>query len=286
MTRRAGEPKILLKALTKTFAQNGTALTALEDVSLEVREGEFVCLVGASGCGKSTLLNLVAGLETPTSGGIVVNGRSVIGPGHDRIMIFQEAALFPWLDVVGNVEFGLRQLGLSARERHERAAYYLRMVHLTKFHESFIHQLSGGMKQRVAIARALAMEPEVLLMDEPFAALDAQTRDVLHQEMQQIWRETKKTILFVTHNVREAACLGMRVVLLSSRPGRVIKEFGLSYTYPRHIEDPHIAEAAGRISEALKSEVEKALKEEMGVEWSIEKGRVLPRSDHDMGSGI
>ena len=142
------------------------------------------------------------------------------------------------------------------------------------------------MKQRVAIARALAMEPDVLLMDEPFAALDAQTRDVLHQEMQQIWRHTAKTILFVTHNVREAACLGTRVILLSSRPGRVLQEFRLSYTYPRHIEDPHIAEAAGQINQALKSEVEKALKAEMGDEWDIEKRGVLPPSDWTLGGGI
>jgi NitT/TauT family transport system ATP-binding protein len=184
------------------------------------------------------------------------------------------------------VEFGLKGLGLSVREQRERAAYYLNMVHLGKFHESYVHQLSGGMKQRVAIARALSMEPAVLLMDEPFAALDAQTRDVLHQEVQEIWRRTKKTVLFVTHNVREAACLATRVVLFSSRPGRVLKEFTLDYSYPRHIEDPHIAEAAGQINLDLKSEVEKALKEEMGVDWRLPKDRVLPGSDFDMGSGI
>jgi len=281
-----GSMKIVLKGLTKRFEQNGASLEALENVTIEVREGEFVCLVGASGCGKTTLLNLVAGLEAPTEGEIVVSGRPVKGPGHDRIMIFQEAALFPWLSVIGNVEFGLRALGLSSRERRERAAYYLRMVHLSKFHDSLIHQLSGGMKQRVAIARALAMEPEVLLMDEPFAALDAQTRDVLHQEMQQIWGQTRKTILFVTHNVREAACLGTRVILLSSRPGRVLQEFRMSYSYPRHIEDPHIAEAAGQISQALKSEVEKALTAEMGDDWNVEKRGVLPPPGFTLGGGI
>ncbi|MDP3940258.1 MAG: ABC transporter ATP-binding protein [Deltaproteobacteria bacterium] len=278
--------KIRMKDVSKSFRQNGVVLEALIDVSLEVQPGEFVCLVGASGCGKSTLLNLVAGLEMPTSGDIVVDGRPVEGPGLDRIMIFQESALFPWLDVVRNVEFGLKGLGLTAKEQRERATYYLNMVHLSKFHDSFVHQLSGGMKQRVAIARALSIEPKVLLMDEPFAALDAQTRDVLHQELQQIWGRTKKTVLFVTHNVREAACLATRVVLLSSRPGRVLKEFRLDYSYPRHIEDPHIAEAAGQINNDLKSEVEKAMREEMGVEWRLAKDRVLPGSDFDMGGGI
>lgn len=281
-----GRPKIVLKDLRKTFPRKGEPLVALDNVSLEVGEGAFVCIVGASGCGKSTLLNLVAGLESPTSGEVLVDGEPVRGPGRNRIMIFQEAALFPWLNVAKNVAFGLGGLGLSPKEQRGRVAYYLNMVHLGKFHDAYVHQLSGGMKQRVAIARALAMEPEVLLMDEPFGALDAQTRDVLHQEMQEIWHRTKKTILFVTHNVREAACLATRVVLLSSRPGRVLKEFGLSYSYPRHIEDPHIAEASGRINLALKSEVEKALKEEMGVERHLAKDRVLSGTDWDMGGGI
>ncbi|MFQ5457405.1 MAG: ABC transporter ATP-binding protein [Myxococcota bacterium] len=280
----AGEAKILLKALTKTFPQKGAPLAALENVSLTVGQGEFVCIVGASGCGKSTLLNLIAGLESPTSGEVLADGRPVRGPGRDRIMIFQEAALFPWLNVGKNVEFGLGRL--APKEQRKRAAYYLNMVHLGKFQDAYVHQLSGGMKQRVAIARALAMEPDVLLMDEPFAALDAQTRDVLHQEMQEIWSRTRKTIVFVTHNVREAACLATRVILLSSRPGRVLREFRLSYSYPRHIEDPHIAEAAGQISVALKSEVEKALEEEMGVERHLAEDRVLSGTDWDMGGGI
>jgi NitT/TauT family transport system ATP-binding protein len=184
---------LTIDRLSKFFPprNGGGPNAALRDIDLEVEEGEFVCLVGPSGCGKSTLLNIVAGLEAPSTGSVAVNGARVVGAAGDRGMVFQEAALFPWLNVIGNVEFPLRRLGLARAERRERAEYFLRMVHLARFAESYVHELSGGMRQRVAIARALAMDPKILLMDEPFAALDAQTRDILHEELQHIWQETE-----------------------------------------------------------------------------------------------
>ncbi|MDD5318108.1 MAG: ABC transporter ATP-binding protein, partial [Candidatus ainarchaeum sp.] len=208
-----GKPKISLDRVSKSFASRGKPISALEGVSMEVMEGEFACVVGPSGCGKSTLLSIIAGLETQDSGTVRVDGRPVSGTGTDRILIFQDGALFPWLTVSGNIEFGLKMAGMEKSARKAKAAGLLRMMHLTRFANSGIHELSGGMRQRVAIARALAMDPEILLMDEPFAALDAQTRDGLHEELTRIWRETGKTIVFVTHNVSEAARLGDRVIV-------------------------------------------------------------------------
>ncbi|MGH9913605.1 MAG: ABC transporter ATP-binding protein, partial [Nitrososphaeraceae archaeon] len=193
-------------------------MTAVEDINFSVDEGQFVCLVGPSGCGKSTMLNILAGLETPSSGTVVLNGKPVVSTGPDRIMVFQENALFPWLRVIENVEFGLKMAGVDKAKRYEIAIRYLDMMQLTKFTQSYIYQLSGGMKQRVAIARALVMDPEVLLMDEPFAALDSQTRDLLLVELQLIWAKTRKTIVFVTHNILESVCLGDKVIVFTSRP--------------------------------------------------------------------
>ncbi|MBI4463555.1 MAG: ABC transporter ATP-binding protein, partial [Acidobacteria bacterium] len=231
-------------------------------ITLDVRAGEFLCLVGPSGCGKSTLLHLMAGLDRPTSGEIWRDGRPADEPGTDRILIFQELGLFPWLTVGENVKFGLRMKGMGAVERRARAQEYLRLVHLSGFEASYIHQLSGGMKQRVALARALATDPDVLLMDEPFAALDAQTRDLLHEELERIWAETGKTIVFVTHNVREAARLGNRVLLMTFRPGRIKSEFVIHLPRPRHLEDPHLAVTARGILAQLKEEISKAVEEE------------------------
>jgi NitT/TauT family transport system ATP-binding protein len=200
-------------------AGNGKTLLALQDIHLRVNPGEFLCIVGPSGCGKSTLLHLIAGLAAPTSGSVLMDGQRVQGPGTDRILIFQELGLFPWLTVRQNVEFPLRVRGVSRFERKSAAEEYLRLVHLAQFADSYIHQLSGGMRQRVALARALASEPDVLLMDEPFAALDAQTRDLLHDELERIWLRTGRTIVFVTHNVREAVRLADRVALVHLPPG-------------------------------------------------------------------
>jgi NitT/TauT family transport system ATP-binding protein len=243
-------------------AQSGERLLALDHINLEVRAGEFLCIVGPSGCGKSTLLHLIAGLHSQSSGQVLVDGEPVQGPGTDRIMIFQDHGLFPWLTVGDNVEFGMKMKGVPKAERRERVEHYLRLVHLAKFEKSYIHQLSGGMRQRVAIARALATEPDVLLMDEPFAALDAQTRDLLHDELERIWSETGCTIIFVTHNVREAVRLGDRVALMTFRPGRVKSEFPINLPRPRSLEDPEVALTARAVLDELREETNRSLEAE------------------------
>ena len=260
-------PKVSLDAISLSYkTTSGERLLALDRINLEVTPGEFLCIVGPSGCGKSTLLHLIAGLQPPTSGKVLVDGSPVSGPETDRILIFQELGLFPWLTVGGNVEFGMKMKNVGKAEREERMQYYLRLVHLSKFKDSYIHQLSGGMRQRVALARALATEPDVLLMDEPFAALDAQTRDLLHDELERIWAETGRTIIFVTHNVREAARLGDRVVLLTFRPGRVKQEFSVDLPRPRHMEQPDVARTARDILDCLRDEINKSLEAEYADE--------------------
>src|SRR5205085_4367320 len=256
-------PKVGLSEICLSYrTQSGERLLALEGINLDVRAGEFLCIVGPSGCGKSTLLHLIAGLQKPTSGQILVDGQGVEAPGTDRILIFQELGLFPWLTVAENVEFGMKMKNISKAEREEKTHHYLRLVHLAQFKDSYTHQLSGGMRQRVALARALATEPDVLLMDEPFAALDAQTRDLLHDELERIWSETGRTIIFVTHNVREAIRLGDRVVLLTFRPGRVKSEFPVELPRPRHLEDPAVAGAARQILDELREEINRSLEAE------------------------
>jgi NitT/TauT family transport system ATP-binding protein len=258
-------PKLGLQDVSLSYGtDNGSQLLALDRINLNVRKGEFVCIVGPSGCGKSTLLYLVAGLHAPTAGSVLVDSRPVTDPGTDRILMFQEHGLFPWLTVGENVEFGMKMKGLSKAERDERTERYLRLVHLAQFKKSRPHQLSGGMRQRVALARALAAEPDVLLMDEPFAALDAQTRDMLHDELERIWAETGRTILFVTHNVREAVRLADRVVLLSFRPGRVKSEFPVDLPRPRHLEEVEVARTAREILDSLRDEINKSLEAQYG----------------------
>ena len=268
-------PKVALDRISLSYkTTSGERLLALDNVNLEVKPGEFLCIVGPSGCGKSTLLHLIAGLQAPTSGKVLVDGTPVSGPGTDRILIFQDLGLFPWLTVGGNVEFGMKMKNIGKAEREDRAQYYLRLVHLSKFKDSYIHQLSGGMRQRVALARALATEPDVLLMDEPFAALDAQTRDLLHDELERIWSDTGRTIIFVTHNVREAVRLGDRVVLLTFRPGRVKSEFPVSLPRPRSLEDPEVALAAREVLDELRDEINRSLEAEYqdGIKPRIEPG--------------
>ncbi|MEQ1852395.1 MAG: ABC transporter ATP-binding protein [Chthoniobacteraceae bacterium] len=246
--------RITIDRVSKWF-QSGTGRThALDDVSLDIGDGEFVCLVGKSGCGKSTLLNMIAGLDMPDKGAVHAGGRMVTAPGRERMMMFQEPALFPWLDVLGNVLFGLKlSRDLSVAERRERAEYYLQLVGLGDFMRASLHELSGGMRQRVALARSLAPNPRVLLMDEPFAALDAMTREQLYGDIQQIREKHRKTIVFVTHNVREAACLGDRVVLLSPHPGRICGEFRIDLPRPRDINNPALASYATLITQGLKT---------------------------------
>ena len=264
-------PKLWLKQISQTYrsANNGDLL-ALDRFELKVRPGEFVCIVGPSGCGKSTLLHLIAGLAQPTSGQVLLDGKAVDGPGTDRIVIFQDLGLFPWLTVRQNVEFGMRMAGVDKNERHARASQYLRLVHLGKFEESYIHQLSGGMRQRVALARALATNPDVLLMDEPFAALDAQTRDLLHDELERIWEETGRTIVFVTHNVREAVRLGDRVVLITFRPGTVKHDFRVDLPRPRHLEDVEVAKTTREVLDQLREEINKSIEAEYRREEKID----------------
>jgi NitT/TauT family transport system ATP-binding protein len=252
--------KLSVQSVSKHFRSRKNPVHALDDVSLEIGEGEFVCLLGPSGCGKSTLLNIIAGLELADSGRVLCDGTSVTTPGRERMMMFQESALFPWLDTLDNVLFSLRlKPGLSAAERHKVAEFYLKLVGLGKFHHAFVHELSGGMKQRVALARALAPNPRVLLMDEPFAALDALTREQLYGDLQRIWQERKKTIVFVTHNVREAVCLGDRVVLFSPHPGRIREQFKIDLSRPRDINSVDLARHATRVMAALKNYAPPAL---------------------------
>jgi NitT/TauT family transport system ATP-binding protein len=245
--------KLVVENVSKRFGSRRASVHALDRVSLQIREGEFVCLVGPSGCGKSTLLNIIAGLETPDEGTVLADGQPITEPGRERMMMFQESALFPWLDVLGNVLFGLKlKPKLGRKERREVARFYLQLVGLEKFMHANIHELSGGMKQRVALARALAPNPRVLLMDEPFAALDAMTREQLYGDIQRIWAERRKTIVFVTHNVREAACLGDRVVLFSPHPGRIQEQFDSDLPRPRDINSVELARYATEITRALK----------------------------------
>ncbi|QOV34782.1 ABC transporter ATP-binding protein [Streptomyces ferrugineus] len=233
--------------VSKSFTGPAGKQLVLDDITLDVAPGEFVTLLGASGCGKSTLLNLVAGLDRPSTGTITTDGRPAL--------MFQEHALFPWLTAGKNIELALKLRGIAKTERRERAEELLELVRLKGAHGKRVHELSGGMRQRVAMARALAQDSKLLLMDEPFAALDAITRDVLHDELTRIWRETQLSVLFVTHNVREAVRLAQRVVLLSSRPGRVARQWTVAIPQPRRIEDADVAELSREITEELRGEI-------------------------------
>lgn len=245
--------KLSVEHVSKEFSTKAGTVKALDNVSITINEGEFVCFVGPSGCGKSTLLNIIAGLEKPDSGLALIDGTPIAGPGRDRMMMFQEHALFPWLDVIGNVMFGLKQKpNLNDRERLEVAKYYLFLVKMEKFAHANIHELSGGMKQRVALARSLAPNPKILLMDEPFSALDAMTREQLYGDIQDVWQKRRKTIIFVTHNVREAVCLGSRVVLFSPHPGRIRREFDIDLPRPRNINNHDLADLSQLITSELK----------------------------------
>jgi NitT/TauT family transport system ATP-binding protein len=252
------EPKLSFRGVGKSYLQrSGAVIDAIDDVRLDVGDGEFVCIVGPSGCGKSTLLNLVAGLERPDRGDVMVDGHAVREPGPDRAMLFQEPSLFPWMSVVRNVEFALELGGMPKAERRAIASRWLEKVHLSRFAESQPHELSPGMRQRAALARALACQPQVLLADEPFGALDAQAREMLQRELQSVWLETRNTFLFVTHNVREAVFLADRVVLMSARPGRLLTEHRISTARPRDLGDALLAKVVDDIHEQLLGEVDR-----------------------------
>ncbi len=225
------------KDVNLTFTPpNRAPVTALKDFNVEVQEGEFVSIVGPSGCGKSTFLNVLLGLVPPVSGEMAINGKKVEGPGKDRAMVFQEFGLLPWRTVLNNVELGLELQGMASSERKPICQKFIEMVGLVGFEGHYPHELSGGMKQRVGIARALASDPEVLLMDEPFAALDAQTRDIMQAELLRIWEEAKKTVLFVTHQIEEAVYLSDRVIVMTKRPGRTKKIIDIPLPRPRNYE--------------------------------------------------
>lgn len=248
-----------IEHVSKKYSNSNT--TILQDVSLQIEDGEFVCLVGPSGCGKSSLLNLIAGLEKPTEGKIFLNGKEITGAGADRVMMFQEAALFPWLNVKDNVKFGMRIAKVPEEEQEERTEKYLRMVHLTKFADYKISELSGGMRQRVALARALTLDSKVLLMDEPFSALDKQTKNILRDEIEKIWMETRKTVVFVTHSVEEAVFFGTRVVLMGVHPGGIRKIVSVELERPRQIDSKEFVELRAELLKFLRKEVEKVTKE-------------------------
>lgn len=270
----------------KSFRHNGSALPVLHDINLTVEQGEFVCLLGPSGCGKSTIIHLIAGLEQPDSGTVLINNQPITGPHPNRMVVFQDGALFPWLTVLGNVEFGLHMAGIPKPRRYEKAMEYIKLVHLSKFTNALPHQLSGGMKQRVAIARALVMEPEILLMDEPFGALDAQTRAVLQGELLEIWKKTRRTIFFVTHNVREATGLADRVYVISSRPGRIKDVETINVPRPRHAQNAVLLSYQHKIIVSLGEEVRKVMEDELGEAIHMPESDRSSAADQSMGMHI
>jgi NitT/TauT family transport system ATP-binding protein len=254
--------RVTIKNVSKSFDD----LVAVKDLNLLVKDDEFVCLLGPSGCGKTTVLRLIAGLEKPTSGELYENGSRITGPGPDRGMVFQEFALFPWRTVIKNVEFGLELRDLSKKERRKKALEYIDLVNLEGFEDSYPHELSGGMKQRVGIARALANEPDVLLMDEPFGSLDAQTRNIMQMELLRIWEKTSKTVIFVTHSVDEALFLSDRVIVLTARPASVKKEFKIDLSRPRDRAGKDFARIRHEILGEVEEEVTKAIASEQKKE--------------------
>jgi NitT/TauT family transport system ATP-binding protein len=252
-----------IQALSKRYEVDDGEIVALSSTSLTVQEGEFVCLLGPSGCGKSTLLKIVAGLIAPSSGSIRIDGHPVTRPGPDRAVVFQDYALFPWMTVTENVEFGLAARGVDAARRRATSAELLRAVGLAEFATKFPHHLSGGMKQRVSIARALAVDPVLLLMDEPFGALDAQTRYVMQQELLRIWSAYRKTVLFVTHSIDEALYLGDRVVIMTARPGRIKEDMRIGPARPRDIAGPEIGALRKQAMDLLSEEIVRSMAQEI-----------------------
>lgn len=277
---------LVIKDVSKDYTLDGSPVGALRHVDLTIADGEFVCVLGPSGCGKSTLLNIVAGLEQASGGTVELDGSRITAAGPDRAVMFQESALFPWMRAVDNVAYPLKVAGVPKAERTARAMDYLHMVRLGGFAARYPHELSGGMRQRVAMARALVLDTKVLLMDEPFAALDSQTRTILQMELQRIWLETKRAVFFVTHNVDEAVLLADRVVVMSAHPGTIKKEFHIQLARPREKESLDLTYYAKSVMNVLREEVEKVAKNEFGGDWSFEKDRVLPGADSDLGANL
>jgi NitT/TauT family transport system ATP-binding protein len=266
----AGEPRLSVRGVSKSFASaRGDPVQAIEDVTFDVAPGEFVCLLGPTGSGKSTMLNLLAGLERPDTGEILMDGLPVTGPGPDRAVLFQDPALFPAMSVQGNVEFALRMVGVAPAQRRDVATRWLDKVRLGRFARAQPHELSAGMRQRAALARALACRPEVLLADEPFGSLDAQARELLQEQVQELWADTGATLVFVTHNVREAVVLADRVLLISASPGTLLEEYRIRSPRPRHLEDPLLARVVVDIHDRLHEEVTKVVARETGEQAGL-----------------
>ncbi|ARK20658.1 ABC transporter ATP-binding protein [Sporosarcina sp. P26b] len=276
-----------IQGIEKSFPHKdkGT-VKVLDNINLEIEKGQFVSIVGPSGCGKSTMLYLIAGLEKADQGKISIDGKEIKGSGSDRVVVFQEAGLFPWLTVLDNVTYGLLLKKMPKKEAEQKAIEMLKMVHLGNYIDSYPHQLSGGMKQRVSIARALVMEPDILLMDEPFAALDEQTRMVLHKELLDIWRKTKVTILFITHNIREAVLLSQKIVVFATRPGKIKATFISKDSKDGVMPSDVTLQLEKQILAELQEEIEKVLKEEMGDDYSFKTNSVSRDTSGDMGSHI
>lgn len=277
---------LIIENVSKVFQSKNKQTHTLQEIDLEIKAGEFVCILGPSGCGKSTLLNVIAGLEKCTSGRVILNGTEITDAGPDRAVMFQESALFPWLKVIDNTEFGMKMAGVPRAERREIALKYLKMVQLSRFQNAYVHELSGGMKQRVALARALTLNSDVLLMDEPFAALDSQTKAILQVELQKIWLETKKTIVFITHNVEEAVLLADRVIVMGANPGRIKQEFRIGLARPRVQDSIDLAYLKRDVLKSLEEEVEKVAKLEYDSDWSLKKDSILRDINLDLGSGV
>lgn len=251
---------LVIKGVSKVFQD--TDKETLQNINLDIEEGEFICIVGPSGSGKSTLLNLIAGLDKPTEGEILLDGLKVVEPGIERTVMFQEAALFPWLSVIENVKFGMNIAKIPKEEQENKAIKYLEMVHLSKYKDYAVHQLSGGMKQRAALARALTMDGKLLLMDEPFSSLDKQTTNILRDEVEKIWEVNRKTIILVTHSVEEAIFFADRIFLLSSNPGSIKKIYEVNLPRPRHIESREFVNLRKEILGEVREEVEKIAQKE------------------------
>jgi NitT/TauT family transport system ATP-binding protein len=277
--------QVEIKNLSKFFMQKaGRKFIALNHVNLKVHQGEFVALLGPSGCGKTTLLNIIAGLDSPSTGQATVDGKAVHGPGPDRVVVFQEGALFPWLSAVQNVEFGLKVAGIEAKTRRHKALEFLQLVQLSQFASEFPHQLSGGMRQRLAIARALILDPKILLMDEPFAALDEQTRGKLQGELVDIWVKTGKTIVFVTHNIREALIMADRVCIFAAGPGRIKRELLIPIPRPRCAEDPLLLLMEKQIQEILREQASKVNLDKRENQLVLEQEGMLTTLERRLGA--
>lgn len=278
---------LTIDGIEKSFKnEKKESIKVLDKINIEVEKGSFVSIVGPSGCGKSTLLYLIAGLDKADVGEIRVAGKKVVKPGPERVVVFQEAGLFPWLTVLENVTYGLKLKKMPSEEAKAKALDILKMVHLSRYVDSYPHQLSGGMKQRVAIARALVMEPDILLMDEPFSALDEQTRMVLHKELLEIWRKTKVTIFFVTHNIREAVQLSEKIIVFATRPGKIKETISVPSMKDGVMPDSVTLHTEQRVLSILQEEIEKVLKEEMGNDYSFKTNHIHRDDSGDMGSHI